>query len=70
MLKHGILGLLKYGDMTGYEIMKDTGKVSSLKDKKSSMITMLIPWITFWVAISINAGKLSIQLVRQTACGC
>jgi PadR family transcriptional regulator AphA len=22
MLKHGILGLLKYGDMTGYEIMK------------------------------------------------
>lgn len=33
-----------------------SGQNSGAREKKPSMTTLLIPWITFWVAVSINPG--------------
>ncbi|MBP5751395.1 MAG: NAD(P)H-dependent oxidoreductase [Treponema sp.] len=33
-----------------------SGQNSDAREKKPSMTTLLIPWITFWVAVSINPG--------------
>ena len=37
-------------------VIKKTGKTpqNTIEQKKSSMMTMLIPWITFWIAVSIH----------------
>ena len=37
------------------EEKKDEGK-KTLEQKNPSMMTMLIPWITFWIAVAINPG--------------
>jgi len=36
--------------------------------KKPAMLTMLIPWITFWLAVSINAS--SGAVITLAVCGC
>ena len=49
--------------------VKETEKTSQSETvlKNPSMMTMLIPWITFWIAVSINAQKGAVITFLVTA---
>jgi multimeric flavodoxin WrbA/putative sterol carrier protein len=46
----------------------ENSKESALKYKKPSIITMLIPWITFWIAVSVNANAGAVIALAVCAC--
>ena len=63
MLKHGILGLLNYGDMTGYEIMisrndsKEGKFIFAGKDIINKQYPIPSAFAAYASAIGIKVGK-------------
>lgn len=51
-----------------YKKYENNSKVLTSGYKKPLMITMLIPWITFWIAVSINASVGAVITLAVCAC--
>jgi len=58
----------KYFSKTKEQQENEIDKSLTSKNKKPSMMTMLIPWITFWIAVSINANIGAIITLAVCAC--